>query len=206
MLLDVVVHDLVIYIYISYMADRPLLAQRNARDQLHLLPYGVLSLRSCESGYSSSASVSLRRPSSIHLQALLLPDRILERINGVSLWIVQLNPPPIIHGQRVLLRIIQSSPAPSPTPQLHLSTPPRPLDPKADVNAPMHLVDLTLDPWVLARKVYLVPEFFAYERVGAQGVEGGGYDRGFLFLVVEEGEEGERHADYEDWEGFQNLG
>jgi hypothetical protein len=167
------------------------------------------SFRNCKPNCGLVRSVPSPPPSlhlSIHLDRLLLSDRILERINGISLRIIQLNPPPIIHCQRVLLCVKQSSPAPSPTPQFHLSTPLCPLDPEADVNAPVNLIDLALDPRVLARKVYLVSEFFAYERVGAQGVEGGGYDGGFLFLVVEEGEEGERHADYENWEGFQDLG
>lgn len=66
----------------------------------------------------------------------------------------------------------------------------------------MQLVDLTPDPRVFAREIDFVAELFADEGVGAQGVEGCGYDGGFLLLVVEEGEEGDCHGDDKDGEGF----
>lgn len=69
----------------------------------------------------------------------------------------------------------------------------------------MHLVDLALDPRVLAREVDLVAENFAHGGVGAQRIERGGDDGGFLLLVVEEGEGRDCHGEDEDGEGFEDL-
>jgi len=69
----------------------------------------------------------------------------------------------------------------------------------------MHLIDFTLDPRVLAGKVYFVAEDVAHCGIGAQRVERRGYDGGFLLLVVEEGGEAEGHGDDEDGERAQDL-
>lgn len=87
-----------------------------------------------------------------------------------------------------------------------MARPPSPLDPKAYLNAAMDLVDFTLDPGVFTGKVDFVAEVLAHEGVGAEGVQGSGYDGGFLLLVVEEGEEGEGHGEDEEGEGFEDLG
>jgi len=134
----------------------------------------------------------LHFPKTSHLpHPLLLHSNLLKRINRIPLRIIQLQPPPILQRQAILLRIIKPAPPPPPTPEFNLAGPLCALDPEADVNAAMDLVDLALDPRILARKVYFVAELVAHERVRAQGVEGGCYDGGLLLLVVEEGEEGD---------------
>ena len=69
----------------------------------------------------------------------------------------------------------------------------------------MKLVDFALDPRIFTRKVDFVAELFADHGVCAQRVKGCSYDGGFLLLVVEEGEEGDCHGDYEEREGFYDL-
>lgn len=132
-----------------------------------------------------------------------------KRINRIPLRIIQLPPlppsPPIIQRQTPLLRNIQSI-LPPPTPEPNLPLPLRPLDPKPDVDPPMHLVDLPLYPRVLGGEVDFVAEDVAHGGVGAEGVERGGYDGGLGFLVVEEDEGGDGHGYYEDGEGAEDGG
>lgn len=139
------------------------------------------------------------------LSSSLLHRNLLEWINSITLRIIQLQPCAILQCQTILLRIIQSASALPPTPELDLTRLLGSLDPEADVDAAVDLVDFALDPRVFRRKVYFVAEVLTHERVGAQGVEGGGYDGGFLLLVVEEGEEGDGHSEDEDGEGAENL-
>lgn len=70
----------------------------------------------------------------------------------------------------------------------------------------MHLVDLPLYPRVLGGEVDFVAEDVAHGGVGAERVEGGGYDGGLGFLVVEEDEGGDGHGYYEDGEGAEDGG
>jgi hypothetical protein len=86
----------------------------------------------------------------------LLSKRVLEGIDSITLWIIQLHDATILQGQTPLLRHKIASPAPPPTPQSDLPLPLGALDPEADIDASMHLVDLALDPRIFARKVYLV--------------------------------------------------
>lgn len=68
----------------------------------------------------------------------------------------------------------------------------------------MHLVDLAPYPRVLAREVDFIAEDLAHGGVGAERVQGRGYDRGFGLLVVEEDDGGDSHGDYENWEGAED--
>lgn len=69
----------------------------------------------------------------------------------------------------------------------------------------MHLIDLALDPRVFTREIYFIAELFAHERICAQCVERGGYDGGFLLLVIEESAGRDYHGDNEEREGFEDL-
>lgn len=120
--------------------------------------------------------------------------------------IVQLHTLTVFKRQTPLLRVIQPAPPSPPALQPRLSRPLRPLDPEANIDPPMHLVDIAFYPGVLACKVDFVAELLAHGGVGAQRVQRRSYDGGFLLLVVEEGEEGEGHGEDEDGEGAFYLG
>lgn len=108
--------------------------------------------------------------------ASLLDSNHLERINRITLWIIQLQPRAIIKRQTILLRVVQSASPLSPTPQLDFAGALCALDPEADVDAPVYLVDIALDPRVLGRKIYFIAELLAHERIGAQSVQRRRYD------------------------------
>ena len=136
-------------------------------------------------------------------------NRSLERINCIPCRIVQLQPPPrpilIQHLQAILLRIIQAPSAPASTPQPDLALASRALDPEADIDPAMHLVDLALDPWILAGKVDLVAELLAHQRIRPQRVQRTSHDGRLGLLVVEEGEERDDHGGDEEWERIADL-
>lgn len=143
---------------------------------------------------------------SLHSKSSVLGHRVHKRINSISLGIIQLHPRAILQRQAVLLGLVQATPAPPPTPQLDLALLPGPLDPKANVDSAVDLVDLAAHPGVLARKVDFVAELLAHGGVGAQGVERRGDDAGLGFLVVEEGEERDCHCDDEEGQRLGDLG
>lgn len=98
-----------------------------------------------------------------------------------------------------------SLPSP-PTSQPDKALPPRPLHPETYINSAVNLVDLTPDPGILARKVYLITKLFSHGGIGTEGVEGGCYHGGFLLLVVKEGEHGGGHDEDEEGECALHLG
>ena len=96
-----------------------------------------------------SLQIRSSAPLSTNFYPSLFHRNLLERINSIALWIIQLKSRAILHRQTILLCIIQSTSSLSPALQAHLARLFGSLDPEADINAAMDLVDFTLDPRVL---------------------------------------------------------
>ena len=78
-----------------------------------------------------------------------------------------------------------------------------PFDPEADIYSSMQLVYLAAYPWYLARKVYLIAQYFPCFGVRPQRIQRAAHHRARLFLVVEDTEHRRRHYYCEQRQGLK---